>query len=345
MILGANSTWANISQPDQDSTGNPSIPPSCGPGGTLQDCLPLDSRSHAVGTVKFSNDGTSLFVSVGDGTSFGIVDPRSVRVQDKNSLSGKILRIDPLNGDAIGDNPFHDGDAKSNISKVYSYGLRNPFRFALHPVTSEPFIGDVGWTKWEEVNTGAGANFGWPYYEGGSGLSLQTNGYKDLPESQAFYASGEPVQEAIHSRPHSDGATALIMGDFYTGTTFPSVYHDALFFADVNEGSIDFITFNAQGDPEPVRSFANGISGIVHMATGPDGNLYFTNISTGQIERFVPGGSNPPGGAGDGGPGGGSAGRPFLVVDSESNSTYTYESFLELPAAFPLSARMKRSKA
>ena len=272
VILGNNSTWANISHPEKDSTGDVTIPPSCAPDGTLTDCLPVDSRSHAIGTVKFSNDGLSLFVSVGDGTSFGIVDPRSTRVQDVNSLSGKILRIDPDTGQGFTNNPFYDGDTASNASRVYSYGLRNPFRFALHPVTGEPFIGDVGWTKWEEVNTGAGENFGWPYYEGGSGLSLQTNGYQDLPEAQAFYAIGEPVQEPIHARPHSDGATAIIMGDFYTGNTFPSVYHDALFFADVNEGSIDFITFDGQGNPEPVRSFANGISGIVHMATGPDGN-------------------------------------------------------------------------
>jgi glucose/arabinose dehydrogenase len=48
------------------------------------------------------------------------------------------------------------------------YGLRNPFRFTLHPVTREPYIGDVGWNAWEEINTGKGANFGWPCYEGGA---------------------------------------------------------------------------------------------------------------------------------------------------------------------------------
>ena len=41
-----------------------------------------------------------------------------------------------------------------------------PFRIALHPEMGL-FINDVGWKQWEEINYGpAGANFGWPCYEG-----------------------------------------------------------------------------------------------------------------------------------------------------------------------------------
>ena len=50
---------------------------------------------------------------------------------------------------------------------MWLYGVRNPFGFALQPGTGEIFFGDVGWNTWEEVNHGgAGANFGWPCYEG-----------------------------------------------------------------------------------------------------------------------------------------------------------------------------------
>ena len=290
VVLGKNSTWENISQPDQNSTDDITIPPSCGPGGTLDDCIPVDSLSHAAGTLRFSQDGTSLFVSVGDGTSYGLMDPRTVRVQDLDSLSGKILRIDPLTGNGLADNPFNPvsgADLTTNRSRVYSYGLRNPFRFTLHPVTGEPFIGDVGWAAWEEVNTGRGANFGWPFYEGGNGVNFKTGLYQDLQEAQDFYASGAPVQASIYARSHDDGAVAQIMGDFYTGDTFPVSYHGALFFSDVTEGSINYLTFDANGNPEPVRNFATDVPNIVHMVSGPDGNLYFTNIA-GKIERFVP---------------------------------------------------------
>ena len=337
VILGTNSTWANISSPDQDSTSNANIPPSCAPDGTLQDCIPSDSLSHAIGTVKFSNDGSALFVSVGDGTSYGLVDERTDRVQNLDSLSGKILRIDPVTGQGLADNPFVEvgTDLNSNRAKVYSLGLRNPFRFTLHPTTGEPFIGDVGWTAWEEVNTGRAANFGWPWYEGGDGISLQTGGYKDLSEAQAFYNSGEPVQAPLYGRQHTQGVSAIIMGDFYTGSVFPTAYHGALFFADVNGGSIDFISFDAQGNPDPVRNFATGIPNVVQMATGPDGYLYFTNIA-GKIERFVPGGSSPLSGGGGSGPGGASAGSPFFVPDAEDDVTYYYESFAEQASAFAL---------
>jgi hypothetical protein len=67
-------------------------------------------------------------------------------------------------------NPFNDRD-KSIRSKVWAYGLRNPFRFDVHPTTGMPFIGDAGWISWEEINKGVpGANYGWPCWEGNGQL-------------------------------------------------------------------------------------------------------------------------------------------------------------------------------
>jgi hypothetical protein len=288
VILGANSTWANISHPEIDSTQDLTVPTSCGTNSTLVDCLAVDSTSHTVGMLAFGSDG-ALYVSTGDASSYGRVDPRAARVQDLNSLSGKILRIDPITGQGLPTNPYFDPAAPaSNRSKVYSYGLRNPFRFALGPQTSEPYIGDVGWNNWEEVNTGAGANFGWPFYEGGPGVSLRTNGYQDLPEAQAFYASGTPTVAPLHARSHGEGAVSIIMGDFYTGTTYPALYHNALFITDLLEATIDVLTFGAGGEVTGTYRFADDIPGIVQMKMGADDNLYFLNLFTGRIERFLP---------------------------------------------------------
>ena len=41
-------------------------------------------------------------------------------------------------------------------SKVWAYGLRNPYRLALKPGTNVPYLGDVGWNTWEEINVGDG---------------------------------------------------------------------------------------------------------------------------------------------------------------------------------------------
>jgi glucose/arabinose dehydrogenase len=286
VILGTNSTWANTSRPDGNSTNDLSIPPSgiTPEGENIQDYLATDSESHTIGALRFGTDG-SLYVSNGDGTSYNAVDPRTVRVQDLDNLSGKILRIDPITGDGLSSNPFFNGDPDSNRSKVYSYGLRNPFRFTVNRDTNEPFIGDVGWTEWEEVNTGRGVNFGWPYFEGGNRESLRRGGYSELPEAQAFYASGQPVTPAIYARAHADGAVAIIMGDFYTGTSFPEIYQDALFFSDFGDNTVRYLSFDDAGNVD-VNTFSTGISGIVQMSTGADSNLYFANLLTGQIGRW-----------------------------------------------------------
>ena len=54
---------------------------------------------------------------------------------------------------------------------VYSYGLRNPWRFSFDRKTGDLVIADVGQSEWEEVDfvrrgSGRGANFGWNAFEG-----------------------------------------------------------------------------------------------------------------------------------------------------------------------------------
>lgn len=168
VIAGTNSTWANTSRPDTNSTGAVSIPPSGivnrisivappeqidtgsqdndpnRPGvqnQNIRDYIATDSESHTVGDIEFGPDGF-LYLSIGDGTSYNFADPRTVRVQDVNNLSGKVLRIDPITGEGLASNPFFDGDVDSNQSKVFYYGLRNPYRFAFDPMTDLPVVGD-----------------------------------------------------------------------------------------------------------------------------------------------------------------------------------------------------------
>ncbi|HEY9907903.1 MAG TPA: DUF4347 domain-containing protein [Thermosynechococcaceae cyanobacterium] len=293
VLLGTNSVWANISNPDKDSTEEIDLPPSGilnygTPQQTnIQDYLATDNQVHTIGFLKFGLDG-SLFVSNADGASYGRVDPRAARTLDIDNLSGKILRIDPITGRGLADNPFYNGDPTSNRSKVYNYGLRNPFRFTINPTTGEPVIGDVGWNTWEEINTGRGKNFGWPYYEGGGGANLPTGGYADLPEAQVYYSSGQQITPSVYSRAHSDGARAIIMGDFYTGTTFPSIYDGALFVTDVEEGNVDALYFDQNGQLTSTRRFDTGVPYTVQITTGIDSNLYYANLAFGEIGRWRP---------------------------------------------------------
>ncbi|MBD0386427.1 MAG: PQQ-dependent sugar dehydrogenase, partial [Nostoc sp. C3-bin3] len=219
VLLGTKGIWENINRPDGNST-NVSL--GYAPSGILnkdtgkpftslddylnnldkvqnvQNFIANDSESHSVGSVRFGTDG-SLFVSLGDGTSYNGRDPRAIRVQDVNNLSGKMLRIDAMTGQGLSSNPFYNGDPNSNSSKVYNLGLRNPFRFTIDKSTNTPVIGDVGFYIYEEVNIGKpGANFGWPFYEGGldannNTVSLKQPTYSKLDAAKAFYNSGTVV--------------------------------------------------------------------------------------------------------------------------------------------------------
>src|SRR5688500_8308483 len=106
-------------------------------------------------------------------------------------LNGTIIRINPATGAGAPGNPLA-GSASPNQQRAVAYGLRNPLRFAVRPGTSELWIGDVGWSRTEEINRLAAPaaapveNFGWPCYEGPTTQA----GYSPLTMCQELYAAG-----------------------------------------------------------------------------------------------------------------------------------------------------------
>lgn len=171
-------------------------------GETISTGIPLLHVSHGVGSLVFGNDGT-LLLTVGDGGSYagtdigdesasaydfqaiadGIITAEenvgAFRSQQVNSLSGKVLRIDANTGDGLPSNPFYDpANPRAPQSRVWTLGLRNPYRLSVQPGTGSHYpedgdpgvlwIGDVGWAYWEEFNRvdRGGVNLGWPIYEG-----------------------------------------------------------------------------------------------------------------------------------------------------------------------------------
>ena len=127
-------------------------------------------ENHNGGLLLFGSDDL-LYVGTGDGGSAG--DPMR-NAQDRSSLLGKILRIDPAPGGSRPygippSNPFVDEPGVRG--EIYAYGLRNPWRFSFDRVGGALSIGDVGQDSVEEVDlvsrsAGRGANFGWSAFEG-----------------------------------------------------------------------------------------------------------------------------------------------------------------------------------
>jgi glucose/arabinose dehydrogenase len=249
------------------------------------DCIPSENPSHSVGSIRFAPDGT-IFYSTGEGASFNVVDPDALRAQDLNSLAGKVLHI-TTSGEGLPSNPFYTGVATANKSKVWGYGLRNPFRFNLRPNGGPPFIGNVGASTWESVVTGSpGANFGWPCYEG----NFQQSGFAPYATCQALYTAGPSVVTfPLVVWNHNGTSAAAIGGSFYTGTLYPAKYQGAYFYGDygVSPSVIRYITVDASnkltGGP---FEFAANCDGPVSIEMGPDGNLYYAAINTGELRRI-----------------------------------------------------------
>ncbi|ELS04466.1 glucose/sorbosone dehydrogenase [Xenococcus sp. PCC 7305] len=292
VIVGKNSTWDNydgrrspFGLNNEQSRNNPSG--ILEDGTNIQDFIAVESNFHNTGSLEFGPDG-ALYVSIGDGT-FATLDTGAFRSQNLDNLSGKILRIDPITGEGLDDNPFFDGDANSNRSKVYQYGLRNPFRIAIHPETGQVYNGETGWNTWEEVNTGgAGANFGWPYYEGARGGNEPTEQFEDLPQSQEFYANPSPVTAPIFALDHdNDGARSVVLGDFYFGDRYPEEYQGDLFVVDSTTGIIRNLSFDNQGNVTAADIFTQDARVVSQVVMGEDGYLYYVNLAQGVVGRWI----------------------------------------------------------
>jgi glucose/arabinose dehydrogenase len=126
--------------------------------------------NHNGGMVVFGPDG-KLYIGLGDGGSGG--DPQG-NGQNRNTLLAKILRLDVS---ATGQmsipatNPFV-GQAGAR-PEIWSYGLRNPWRFSFDRATGDLYIADVGQNAREEIDVstsasqfGRGLDYGWNTMEG-----------------------------------------------------------------------------------------------------------------------------------------------------------------------------------
>ena len=289
---------------------------------------------HTVDTVMFGPDG-ALYASAGEGASYTFADygqagnPRNPlgdppvgiggvqtpptaeggatrsqslrRVSGPAVLNGTLIRVDPFTGAGLSDNPRFSS-ADPNARRIVAYGLRNPFRFTFRPGTNEVWIGDVGWSAWEEIDripnplTSTVSNFGWPCYEGAAqqpsfqalGLnickSLYTSGSATPP--YFAYAALQPVV-AGETCPATNGSSISGLA-FNSGGTYPASYQGALFFADHSRNCIWSMFAGANGLPDPATraTFVAGAANPVDLQIGPGGDVFYVDFDGGSIRRI-----------------------------------------------------------
>ncbi len=261
--------------------------------GTRREIMRIDEPqfNHDGGMVDFGRDGY-LYISLGDGGAGNdVADGHGAtgNGQNKNTVHGSILRIDPLDPmittdslDAVSangsyrvpaDNPFVGVDG---VDEIYAYGFRNPWRFSFHPDTGDLIVGDVGQNDIEEIDiVHAGGNYGWNLKEGTFRFDPATGTVNDD-------MSGLPAGliDPVAQYDHDEGIT-VIGGFVYRGSAIPELWGKYVF-GDFSSGFFlaDGRLLYADLGTGLIREFTIGIDdrdlGLYVKAFGQDadGELY-----------------------------------------------------------------------
>ena len=224
--------------------------------------------NHNGGALAFGPDDGYLYIGTGDGGGSG--DPAN-NAQNKNSLLGKILRIDV---DRTGDGPFDRYKAPSTNpffgsipgkGEIWDYGLRNPWRISFDRDSGRLFIADVGQNRYEEVNrenrfASGGRNYGWDRMEG-----------KHCFSNCPLAGDTLPILEYSHA-----GGNCSITGGFvYRGTQNPSLLGKYVY-TDFCSGRFWAVPWD--GVTPTLRKHANTSLLITSFGEAENGELYVVTI-------------------------------------------------------------------
>ncbi len=238
--------------------------------------IPQPFSNHNGGMVVFGPDG-KLYIGTGDGGSGG--DPQG-NAQNRNSLLGKLLRVSLDDNGLLSippDNPFVGEPGVRG--EIWSYGLRNPWRFSFDRSTGDLYIADVGQSTREEVdiatpalNRGKGLNFGWNVMEG-------TACY----DSSSCNRTGLTLPVLDYT--HADGCS-ITGGYVYRGAALPALA-GRYFYSDWCSGWVRSFRFSngTAADPQDWPTLQPG-GGVASFGEDGRGELYLMTGSA--VYRIVP---------------------------------------------------------
>ena len=202
----------------------------------------LRNKFHNGGRLRFGPDG-KLYASTGDAQN-------GDNAQNKSSLNGKILRLNP-DGTVPSDNPFGN--------YVWSYGHRNPQGLAFDS-QGRLWEQEFGNAIMDETNLiTKGGNYGWPACEGTSGTC----------GTAGFIAPK-------HTYPTADGSCSGI-----------AIVRDVLYVA-CERGTRMYREVISGSDLTDVQTYFNGTYGRLRtVEPAPDGGLWLTTTNNGDKDSIA----------------------------------------------------------
>lgn len=309
---------------------------------TLVSMLIHGHRNHVGGGMDIHQG--MLYIAVGEGGYVGysrpggadtIIDPTLENPTPKNHLAqclnwgnGKILRIkldgsvpidgadpNPLVGTATtttcGDltdqqtksSPFAQG-APSKL--VWAWGLRNPYRIWVDPMTGSVWAGDVGDSSVEEIDiVEKGKNYGWPFFEGAKQRSIETNWSANFPTDTATKTCNDvtPGQACApaaltweHGKPLGDftpdksGGSAIMGGLIPSTANWPDAFRKRYIFGDFVQKVVFTVDVNAAHTAVDAGTAKVLISDFAPTGfrMSPNGVLYLVSHGGGSVFTMVP---------------------------------------------------------
>lgn len=255
--------------------------------------------NHNGATPLFGPDGY-MYLGIGDGG--GGNDPNN-NAQNPNSLLGKMLRIDPSADAFPGDpsknyqipssNPFFGSNGPIQAAdEIWSFGVRNPYKYSFDSASGAMVMGDVGQDNWEEINYEpaglGGRNYGWRVREGAHNTGLGGGAYAPLTE---------PIFDYTHNTAGDPNGRSITGGVVYRGSKLAG-YNGRYFFGDFVSRRVWSLGLNVDSGTgeatagsllEHTAGFggSNIIGNISSIDTGANGELYISSFN-GNVYQVVP---------------------------------------------------------
>lgn len=237
--------------------------------------IPAATQVHKGGKLLFGSDGY-LYIGIGDGGPQG--DPNN-NAQNLTKLYGKILRID-VNNTSGGrnysipnTNPFYQ-NVNGYREEIFSYGMRNPWKFSQDAVTNKIWCGDVGNNIAEEIDIiENGINYGWRVMEGFEcffpSVNCDTTGLR------------KPVFQYLHSKGE---ASSIIGGFVYRGSKLPALYGKYIF-SDFVSGEIWNLNYDGINTATRTLLYNTNLT-ISNIGADKNNELYFCHYTSGRIYQL-----------------------------------------------------------